>query len=266
MKRLFTYTPNLLLSWGLLGLLFVCQLVATVPSNLLTLIFGTNIQSWQHLFLYVLSFVLMGLIVIQLGKNQSPTATPATERSKTTFPLYILLLFLIPLLSIAIEPLYMWIPMPQWIEELFASMFTAEFATFVMAVIAAPFAEEWLCRGVILKGLLANRMPPYKAIAWSALIFAVMHLNPWQAVPAFCLGFAIGWVYWRTKSLWPCIFMHAVNNGLAFILLLLFPDIPTNASLYDLIPTYYPLIYAGAVMLSIVIGYILWRMIGERRG
>jgi len=263
MKRLFAYNPNLSQSWGLLGLWFVISQL--IVSGIILVFFGPNIKSWSGFSAYVLSFIIMGLIVIQLGKAQSPISALTIHGTKATFPLYILLLFLIPLLSVAIEPLYAWIPMPQGIQEFFATRFTNDLATFFLVIIAAPLAEEWLCRGVILKGLLANRMTPYRAIIWSSLIFAVMHLNPWQAIPAFCLGFAMGWVYWRTRSLLPCIFMHAVNNGIAFIMLSIFPDAPFNLSLRDIAGAHYPYIYTGAVALSIAIGYGVWRMVGGKR-
>jgi len=261
MKRLLSYNPDLLQSWGLLGLVLLCQLIAGGMSGIIPQIFGPEAQSWTNLFAYVLSFGVMALIIILLGKSQNQIVIPVAQKVKARFPLYLLLLLLIPSLSVSIEPLYVWIPMPVFIEDIFASVFTANLPTFISVVIAAPLAEEWLCRGVILKGLLANRMPPYKAIVWSALIFAVIHLNPWQAIPAFCLGFAMGWVYWKTRSLWPCIFMHAVNNGLAFTMLILFSDASASSGLHDIAGAHYPLIYAGAVALSIATGYGVWRMI-----
>jgi len=259
MKSLFAYNPNLSQSWGLLGLFLLCQLIAGMLRGVAPLIFGPTAESWSGLFGYVLAFIIMGLIVILLGKSQTHVETSGEQSVKPSFSLYILLLFLVPLLSVSIEPLYMWIPMPQWIEELFSSLFSRNITTFVMAIIAAPLAEEWLCRGVILKGLLANRMAPYRAIIWSSLIFAVMHLNPWQAIPAFCLGFVMGWIYWRTRSLWPCIFMHAVNNGIAFIMLFLFPDAASGTTLHEIVGAHYLYIYPGAVALSIAIGYMVWR-------
>ena len=264
MKRLFGYNPNLSQSWVLLGLVFAAQIFASSVA-LIIQHFNTNAQSLAMLCSYILTFVIMGFIVIRLGKEQQRVEDIVLQGIKVRFPLCILLLFFMPLLSIVIEPLYMWIPMPEFMENVFSSAFTPNLFTFISVVIAAPFAEEWLCRGVILKGLLTNNIAPYKAIAWSALIFAIMHLNPWQAIPAFFLGFAIGWVYWRTKSLWPCIFMHAVNNGFSFLLLAFFPDVPTNASLYDVAGPHYLFIYTGAVIFSIAFGYGVWRMTKNAR-
>lgn len=47
----------------------------------------------------------------------------------------------------------------------------------VLAVIIAPLTEEWVFRGLILRGLL-GRWRPAAAIAVSALLFALIHFNP----------------------------------------------------------------------------------------
>ena len=31
----------------------------------------------------------------------------------------------------------------------------------------------------------------------------------------------MGWVYFRTKSIWPCIWIHFINNGIVFSMALL---------------------------------------------
>ncbi|MCQ2142364.1 MAG: CPBP family intramembrane metalloprotease [Bacteroidales bacterium] len=87
----------------------------------------------------------------------------------------------------------------------------------------APLCEEWLCRGEVLRGLLNHKredgstMKPVWAIVISAAFFAVIHMNPWQAIPAFILGCLFGYVYYKTGSLWLTMLMHCVNNTLAVI-------------------------------------------------
>ncbi|HPX05911.1 MAG TPA: CPBP family intramembrane metalloprotease, partial [Tenuifilaceae bacterium] len=89
--------------------------------------------------------------------------------------------------------------------------------SFITAVILAPVLEELLFRGIILKGFLKN-YSPVKAIVVSGLLFGIFHLNPWQAIGASFVGVILGWVYYKTKSIIPCIIIHFVNNLLAFIL------------------------------------------------
>lgn len=90
-------------------------------------------------------------------------------------------------------------------------------SSFLLTAIFAPIFEEWLCRGMVLRGLL-TKMKPGWAIVVSALFFAVIHLNPWQALNAFIIGVVMGYVYYKTGSLWLTMLIHFVNNGTAVVL------------------------------------------------
>ena len=90
-------------------------------------------------------------------------------------------------------------------------------SSFLLAAIFAPIFEEWLCRGMVLRGLL-TKMKPGWAIVVSALFFAVIHMNPWQALNAFIIGVVMGYVYYKTGSLVLTMIIHFVNNGTAVIL------------------------------------------------
>ena len=90
-------------------------------------------------------------------------------------------------------------------------------ASFLLVAIFAPIFEEWLCRGMVLRGLL-TKMKPANAIIISALFFAVIHANPWQALNAFLIGLTMGYVYYKTGSLILTMIMHFVNNGAAVVM------------------------------------------------
>ena len=92
---------------------------------------------------------------------------------------------------------------PVWIVLLSVSVF-------------APFFEEWLCRGIILRGLL-KKVGPTWAIVISAAVFGLIHGNIWQAIPAFFIGCLLGYVYYKTGSLKLTMLMHCVNNTLAVV-------------------------------------------------
>ena len=110
-------------------------------------------------------------------------------------------------------------PMPEWLEQMMESMTQGNLLiNFICVSIFAPFFEEWLCRGMVLRGLLGNRMKPVWAIVISALFFALIHLNPWQAIPAFIFGCLFGYVYYKTGSLKLTMLMHFTNNTLSLIL------------------------------------------------
>ena len=119
------------------------------------------------------------------------------------------------------EPIVSLLPqMPQWLEETMKIMLEdcPMWVTLLSVSVFAPLFEEWLCRGIVLRGLLNNNVSPAKAIIVSSIFFAVLHMNPWQAIPAFLLGSLFGYVYYKTGSLKLTMLMHCANNTLAAIL------------------------------------------------
>ena len=120
------------------------------------------------------------------------------------------------------------IPVPAFIEEIFELLIlaptTLDFLLVIIAVSIIPgLVEEFLFRGVVLWALLRRVSPP-KAVICCALLFAVMHLNPWQFVGGLVLGTIYGAVVIWTGSIWPVILAHALNNA-AFIALANFGDL-----------------------------------------
>ena len=83
-------------------------------------------------------------------------------------------------------------------------------------VFVGPVSEELIFRGVLLPGFLENYRP-WTAIFLSSLLFAVIHLNPWQSVSGFFIGCLFAWFVARTGSLLPAIAGHVLTNGLAVI-------------------------------------------------
>ena len=172
-----------------------------------------------------------------------------------------------PLLAIATiamgfvsEPLSSWLPMPEHIKAIFEKILSDSLWAFLATVIAAPVLEEFLLRGIIERGLL-HWMSPWKAILWSAFFFAVIHLNPWQATGAFIAGILFGWIYWKTRSLAACIFVHMTNNGTAYLMQYIFPQLPPDSTYKDLFNTYAPGYYCivfviFAVLLAAILLYL----------
>ncbi len=109
--------------------------------------------------------------------------------------------------------------MPKQLEDLMRSLTGGNFiVNFITVCIFAQVCEEWLCRGMVLRGLLCkSRIKPFWAIIISALFFALIHFNPWQAVPAFLLGCLFGYVYYKTGSLKLTMLMHFTNNTFALV-------------------------------------------------
>ncbi len=89
-----------------------------------------------------------------------------------------------------------------------------------MAVVPA-IAEEMFFRGFALR-CFQNLMKPSYAILASAVLFGAFHvvagsiLSVERFLPTAALGWVLGWLAWRTGSLFPGILVHAGHNGLLF--------------------------------------------------
>ena len=139
--------------------------------------------------------------------------------------------------------------MPAVLEEALKSLTNGPLWASILSVsIFAPLFEEWLCRGLVLRGLM-NKMNPAGAICISAAFFAILHMNPWQAIPAFILGLLFGYVYYRTGSLKLTMLMHCVNNTMATI----FSRIPAFEDAETFMDVLAPWKYAGIYAACVVI-------------
>lgn len=107
--------------------------------------------------------------------------------------------------------------MPEMFQHIFQAMVskkTSYLLALFSAVVIAPLGEEIVYRGIILKGLLAH-YTQNRAIVWSAILFGLAHLNPWQFPVIFILGLVFAYWVVQTGSLWPAILGHALHNLIA---------------------------------------------------
>ncbi|WP_317168426.1 CPBP family intramembrane glutamic endopeptidase [Blattabacterium cuenoti] len=88
---------------------------------------------------------------------------------------------------------------------------------FSTTVLLAPICEEILFRGIILNGMLRNKIHPIKAIIFSSFLFGLTHMNPWQLLGGLFVGSFIGYIYYITNSITDCILLHILNNFIATV-------------------------------------------------
>lgn len=86
------------------------------------------------------------------------------------------------------------------------------FLMLFMIGIFGPFCEEFVFRGIIFRGY-KNSGPVWWAVFWSAVLFALMHLNFNQALYAFALGMMFGLLVEATGSLWSSVIAHMIFNS-----------------------------------------------------
>ncbi len=94
------------------------------------------------------------------------------------------------------------------------------YATLIASVLVAPLCEEIFFRSFIFAGFL-NRMPLVVAILLSSFLFAIAHADLGSFAVLFFIGLALAFVRWRTRSIWPGILLHLLNNGVGALVIVL---------------------------------------------
>lgn len=270
LKKLSYAMPDLKDSWIIVFLLFVGQFAVSALQILLFTVMGINdaaeeyerLQSILLPFTYAIGYTIPFLYVYWKGLKRMnntgvelpPYREVRIERSDfgrmrlwTFIPVVLVVetafIFLVSSLPRGSE-------MPEWMEDTFMSMYGTNLVSNLLCMgVIAPLLEELLFRGVILGGLL-RRMDPWWAILWSSVIFAVAHLNPWQAMPAFLMGCLFGWIYYRTGSYWTIGGMHAFNNVSTILLtVLLGPEVMVKEDVLSLAgAAFVPLLIVSALL------------------
>jgi uncharacterized protein len=120
--------------------------------------------------------------------------------------------------------------LPNLVEAQLSAMMKTPYGLFIVCLLA-PFAEELVFRGAVLRSLLAWGSEKagwlgnhWTAIVISALIFSAVHVNPAQMPHAFLIGLLLGWMYYRTHSIIPGIALHWTNNTIAYVMYNALPD------------------------------------------
>ncbi len=80
-----------------------------------------------------------------------------------------------------------------------------------------PFFEELLFRGY-LQPLLARKMPGWFGVGATSLVFASLH-GEGAFLPIFALSLILGGVMLRTQRIFASWSVHALHNGLMFLLI-----------------------------------------------
>ena len=209
--------------------LFLWMMVGAVIGNVITFVLGIFLGTeWVSSYGTVIAYPIMFIPPMFYARRRSMMREhlEANPLNKGVFKPYgaPLCALLVAGLTIAAgyiaDPVVTLLPdMPEFLEQALESMVNGNVLINLLCVsVFAPFFEEWLCRGMVLRGLLARNVKPVWAILFSAFFFAFIHFNPWQAIPAFMLGCLFGYVYYKTRSLSLTMLMHCVNNTLAVVL------------------------------------------------
>lgn len=217
--------PGFWLALGLVVLAVVSQAVVATPFHLLELALNRPHNFLQDPivlgFINLVSFSLpigLGLWVNRLPPRR---AFPLIGISPLAWIALPMIVFGGGVVLSELDNVFRWaVPIPRYLADMMSDLFFSSddvLSQFFLLSIVAPITEEFLFRGVILRGLL-GRFNPWKSVLLTSMLFAAMHLNPWQLLTALMLGLMTGWFYLRTASLWPCIAAHALHNSVVVVL------------------------------------------------
>ena len=110
------------------------------------------------------------------------------------------------------------ITIPQWVYDMMYPLKVETMSDWALiltgAVLIASVAEEVLFRG-FLQVSLERKGDATRAVLLSALAWTLIHQNPYWAVEIFIMGVFIGFLAWRTNSIFPSVVVHALNNFIA---------------------------------------------------
>jgi membrane protease YdiL (CAAX protease family) len=101
-------------------------------------------------------------------------------------------------------------------EDAFDNPFALPLAG-VLALLAAPLAEETFFRGFLFPGL-RNRWGTFRAALASGFFFALAHFNVGSIVPFTVIGMLLAWAYVVSGSLWMAIVAHFAFNAISFLI------------------------------------------------
>ena len=243
------YLPSLGGMIGLFALFLLGSLLGSIISGAFVLMMGSseNVMQYSMLIAYPVSFIPPLLYAsAKSRRNEYFDKGYALDSNnfgaRGGFAMAVIVSIATLAAGFVCEPLSVMLPdMPETLKRSLELLMDGPLWVALLSVsIFAPLFEEWLCRGLVLRGLMKH-MNPTGAILVSAAFFAVLHMNPWQAIPAFMLGVLFGHVYYRTGSLKLTMLMHCVNNTFSLILSKI-PGLEDTESFIDILS---PLAYAG---------------------
>lgn len=99
-------------------------------------------------------------------------------------------------------------------------------ALLISAVVAAPFVEELVFRGIVLRGL-ASRLPAWWAVGVQGVAFGAAHADPSRGMGNIGLvlilsavGFVLGGAAYLLRRIGPTIIAHMIFNGVVMVIVL----------------------------------------------
>lgn len=105
------------------------------------------------------------------------------------------------------------------IETLIKNRSVSNIILLMVVAFIGPIIEEIFFRGFIYSAFKKN-WGTNAALFLSSLLFAVVHLDLFSFIPLMIIGWLLAYLFEKTKSLLPAIFLHAAYNLILILIML----------------------------------------------
>jgi membrane protease YdiL (CAAX protease family) len=177
---------------------------------------------YSNLALGIANLLPFGVVIGIALKKTKTTIRSIFEFRKFPFHLFITIVITCVGLSIVLSEIdnlfQTLLPVTEFWAALLGSLFYTDeiIGSLILMVVIAPLTEEILFRKIMIDGFIRNYRAAVAMIV-ASILFGIIHLNPWQFIGAVVMGIYLSWLYLKTRSIFPCIFAHAVFNFLPLL-------------------------------------------------
>jgi len=220
-----------------LGIVIISILSAFIAGGLVLGIGLSNPESSQKYYTFISFIIGQGFMIIPLLWFLKSKQEPILKRLRLNSISYdtliqtIMLSLGIIVLSDELDRIIQsFFPAPEYIVDLNGLLRPETFLGFILLFIAvaiiAPIGEELLFRGFFQQVLEKHWKDVTRAILITALLFSMIHMNPYWFAQIYILGVILGFIAWKTQSVLPALILHGMNNAMA--MLFAFVDLEKN--------------------------------------
>lgn len=170
-----------------------------------------------EIFLILLPVILL-LRIFKLDKKE-------TLRLYKTKPLNYLLIIIMSISVYIIAGLIMELinlvyPIPvEYIEKFKELLSTSDKSVWTILLVVGVLpgiCEEILFRGFLIRGF--EEKGKWNAIVITGILFGILHLDPFRLIPIILIGIWLGFLLYKTNSLYIPIIAHISNNAISLII------------------------------------------------
>ncbi len=226
----------------------------------------------QVLFLGLATFFIVKL---HISRERTRSFLRINWDSKT--PVYIGLGML---LVLSVQPIVIYLgylnsllPVPELFSDLQISQYQMIesflktegiflFAIVNIALIPA-LCEEVLFRGYVMRafekswGIIAS-------IIISGIIFGMFHIQLGNLLPLAALGIILALMTWLSNSIWPAVVAHFINNGMAVLIGITYPDLLFREMSTEILPPIW-LLVVSIIFTALLIRFMLNKSIVHKK-